>query len=143
MVDYNAGASLTESVKACSDALATLRSLGRTADAEELLNNAAGASYDAIAADTSRTADYKLQQYAQRYTAVMASLATRLTAAADLASSKFKDDAARVFGTKGLAGDPATLTVSMRDARERIAEENDSITLQRLLDDAVLGGDDV
>lgn len=143
MVDYNAGASLTELVKACTDALATLRSLGRTADAEELLNDAAGSSYDAIAADTTRNNDWKVQQYAKRYTAIMSSLATKLTAAANIAATKYKDDAARVFGTKRLPGDPATLTVSMRDARERIAEENDSIRLQRLLDDAALGGDDI
>ena len=143
MPDYNAGAALTESVKACEDALATLQRLGRSADADELLTEAASTSHDAIAADTTRNDEWKLQQYARRYSGTMATLAIKLAAAADIASTKYQDDAARVFGTKGLAGDPATLTVSMRDARERIDAENDSIELQRILDDAALGGDDV
>ena len=143
MPDYNAGAALTESVKACQDALATLQRLGRSADADELLTEAASTSYDAIAADTTRNDEWKLQQYARRYSGTMATLAIKLAAAANIASTKYQDDAARVFGTKGLAGDPATLTVSMRDARERIDAENDSIKLQRILDDAALGGDDV
>ena len=45
-MDYNAGASLTESVTACQTALATLQRLGRSADADELLTEAASTSYD-------------------------------------------------------------------------------------------------
>jgi hypothetical protein len=143
-MDYNAGAGLTESVTACQTALATLKQLGRSADADELLTEAASSSsYDAIAADTTRNDEWKLQKCALAYTNVMSTLARQLTAAAELASTKYKIDAETVFGTRGLPGDPATLTVSRRDAGERIADENDSIKLQRLLDDAILNGDNV
>ncbi len=55
----------------------------------------------------------------------MAALATRLTATADIASTKYKDDAERVFGTRGLPGDPGFLIVSLRDAQDRIEGEYD------------------
>ena len=100
-MDYNAGASLTESVTVCQTALATLQRLGRSADADELLTEAESSTpYAAIAADT-------------------------------------------VFGTRGLLGDPGFLIVSLRDAQDRIEGEYDSIKLQRLLDKAVLNGDDI
>ena len=143
-MDYNAGASLTESVTACQTALATLQRLGRSADADELLTEAeTSAAYTAIDADTTRTHEWKLQKYALAYTNVMSTLARRLTAAADGASTKYKIDAETVFGTRGLPGDPGFLIVSLRDAQDRIEGEYDSIKLQRLLDKAVLNGDDI
>jgi hypothetical protein len=143
-MDYTAGASLTESVTACRDALVTLARMGRSADADELLTEAEqSASYDAIAADTSRTDAWKLQRYAAAYSSVMSTLARKLTSAADSASSKYKIDAETVFGIRGLPGDPGFLIVSLRDAQDRIEGEHDSIKLQRLLDKAVLNGDDI
>jgi hypothetical protein len=143
MVDYNAGLSLTESVTACQAALATLQRLGRTADADGLLTQAeTSTSYTTLDADRDHTDAWKLQRYAVAYSNVMSTLARQLTAAADAASTKYKDDAERVFGTKGLAGDPGFLIVSLRDAQDRVEGEYDSIKLQRLLDKAVLNGDE-
>jgi hypothetical protein len=143
-MDYNAGAPRPVSVAACQTALAALQRLGRAVDADELLTDAASsASYDAINADTTRNDEYKLQQYARQYINVMARLATKLTAAADRASTEYKIDAETVFGVRGLKGDPGFLIVSLRDAQDRIEGEHDSIKLQRLLDKAVLNGDDV
>ena len=144
MLDYNTGASLTQSVTACQTALATLQRLGRSADADELLAEAeSSATYSALAADRDHTDQWKLQQYALAYTTVMSTLARRLTATADLASTKYKLDAETVFGARGLPGDPGFLIVSLRDAQDRIEGEYDSIKLQRLLDKAVLNGDDI
>ena len=143
MLDYNAGASLTESVTACQTALATLQRLGRSADADDLLSQAESTSYSALDADRDHSDQWKLQRYALAYTNVMSTLARRLTATADVASTKYKDDAERVFGTKGLSGDPGFLIVSLRDAQDRIEGEHDSIKLQRLLDKAVLNGDEI
>jgi hypothetical protein len=143
-MDYSAGVSLTESVTACQKALSTLQRLGRSADAADLLTQAESATpYSAIDADTTRTDAWKLQRYAVAYSNVMSTLARQLTAAANAASTKYKDDAERVFGTRGLAGDPGFLIVSLRDAQDRIEGEYDSIKLQRLLDKAVLNGDDL
>ena len=143
-MDYNAGASLTESVTACQTALATLARLGRSADADELLTEAeSSAAYAAIDADTTHNDQWKLQRYAQAYSSTMSTLARQLTATADVASTKYKDDAERVFGTKGLPGDPGILIVSLRDAQDRIEGEYDSITLQRMLAQATRVGDDI
>jgi hypothetical protein len=144
MLDYNAGALLTESVTACQTALTTLQRFGRSADADDLLTQAESSTpYSAIDADTTRTDAWKLQKYAVAYTNVMSTLARQLTAVADLASRKYKIDAETVFGTRGLPGDPGFLIVSLRDAQDPIEGEYDSIKLQRLLDKAVLNGDDI
>lgn len=95
------------------------------------------------AADHAHSDTYKITLYARAYCKVMMDLATELTPTANIASTQYKADAAAVFGTAGLPGDPATLVISRRDAGERVADENDSIKLQRLLDQAVLTGDDV
>jgi hypothetical protein len=138
-MDYNAGASLTESVAACQTALTSLQRLGRSADADELLTEAeSSAPYSTLDADRDHTDAWKLQRYAQTYTNVMSTLARRLTAAATVASTKYQLDAETVFGTRGLPGDPGFLIVSLRDAQDRIEGEYDSIELQRLLDKAVL-----
>lgn len=143
-MDYNAGDSLTQSVAACQAALNTLARLGRSADADDLLTEAeSSAPYSTLDADRDHTDQWKLQKYATAYTNVMSTLARRLTAAADLASTKYKIDAETVFGTRGLPGDPGFLIVSLRDAQDRIEGEYDSIRLQRLLDKAVLNGDEI
>jgi hypothetical protein len=141
-MDYNTGLSLTESVTACQTALATLQRLGRSADADEVITRAESSTpYSAIDADRDHTDAWKLQRNASAYTNVMSTLARKLTATANIANTKYKDDAERVFGTKGLPGDPGFLIVSLRDAQDRIEGEYDSVKLQRLLDKATLNGD--
>ena len=73
---------------------------------------------------------------------MIATLARKLTAAATLAGSKDQDDAARVYGIKGLAGDVASLAISRRDAADRV-ENTDTHRLRDLLATAVRNGDEV
>jgi hypothetical protein len=141
-IDYSGGAALTESVAACSTAFATLQRIGHSADADQVLTEAeSSTSYANIDSDTSRSAEWKLQHYALAYMKVMSTLARKLTATAELASTEYKTDAETVFGVRGLPGDPGFLIVSLRDAQDRIEGEYDPIKLQRLLDKAVLNGD--
>jgi hypothetical protein len=51
----------------------------------------------------------------------------------------------QVFGTAGLAGDPASLSMSARDASERVAQidPSDWRSAQELLDRAEINGDEV
>ena len=51
----------------------------------------------------------------------MTSLASKLAAAANLAGAQDADDAAKVFGVRGIPGDPAALASNRRDAGDRIA----------------------
>lgn len=142
-MDYNAGLSLTESVTACKTALATLKRLGQSDQADGPLTQAASStSYSAIDADTTHNDQWKLQKYAGAYINVMSTLAGQLTTTANTASTSYKLDAETVFGTRGLAGDPAVNVVSLRDAQDRVSIlEYDSTKLQRLLDKASLTGD--
>ncbi|ORV85558.1 hypothetical protein AWC11_01660 [Mycobacterium interjectum] len=145
-IDYSAGAALTESVTACQQALATLQRLGRAADAEPLLTAAAGEIATVTGAtdlDRDHTTEWKITQCARAYSSVMSALAQKLTAAANSAGSQDSDDAARVFGIKGLPGDVASLAISRRDAGDRAAEITDPIERQRLLAQATRTGDDV
>lgn len=106
MADYNAGASLTASVTACTTALQTLQRLGCSEQAEPMLSDAEQTGYGDITDDTTRSDAWKLQRIANRYISGMAILANRLTAAADIASAKYKQDASAVFGTALLPGRP-------------------------------------
>jgi hypothetical protein len=141
--DYMAGQDLTDATTACTTALHTLQMLGVSGAADDALATAEGVSYDSILADASRSQSWKVTAAARQYVNVITELGNDLTSVANIASRQYRADAAAVFGTAGLAGDPATLTISRRDAGERVATEHDSIKLQRLLDQAALNGDDV
>ena len=144
-IDYAAGVPLTEASAACTTALQKLQRLGQSALAEPLLDEAANeiaAVSSPIQADTSRSDSYKQQAQARLYTSVITTLARKLTAAANTAGSQDSDDAARVFGIKGLAGDVASLSISRRDAGDRVADITDPTQRQRLLEQAARTGDD-
>jgi hypothetical protein len=141
--DYNAGQGLTDATTACVSALRTLQQLGRSDDANPALTIAEAVSYDSILSDGSRSDAWKLQASARQYIRVVTTLADDLTGVAGAASNQYRQDASTVFGTEGLAGDPATLTVSRRDAAQRVEDVNDSVLLQRLLAQAAEIGDEV
>jgi hypothetical protein len=141
-IDPNDGTALTQAGTAIRDALASLQRLGQSDRADQLLADAErSTSYDDIANDASRSQDWKTTQAAKRYIAVMASLATKLTATANTAGSQDADDASRVYGVKGLTGDPASLAISRRDAGDRVADITDPQQLRDLLDSSVRQGD--
>jgi hypothetical protein len=121
--DPNDGSTITAAVAAVNAALATLRRVGKNDDAQGLIDAAAAdtaAAYDNITNDPARSDSWKIQQSAIKYLSTMSSLATRLTAAANIASTQDADDQARVFGIKGLDGDPASLQIAHRDAIGRV-----------------------
>lgn len=136
-------ATLAEIEQGCSQSMAALARLGRASDAEDALDTAESTSYDAILSDTSRSQSWITTECARRYISVMTQLGAQLDSLARDAQATYKADAAKVFGIDGLDGDPATLTISLRDAQDRIADEYDTVKLGRLLDQAVLNGDDV
>lgn len=144
MTDYNAGDSLTEAVTTSKEALAALQRLGRSDLADDALTAAeSSTNYTALDDDREHNDQWKQSAYARQYTSVMATLATKLTAVAKTVGSTDQDDAARVYGIKGLPGDVASLTISRRDAGDRIAGINDSNQLRRLLVTATRTGDEV
>lgn len=143
MNDLNSGTSLHEASEAAQSALTTLSRLGRIGDADPLLQEAESKTYDHITGDDSRTTDWKLSTTAQTYTGVMNNLAKRLTAAANIAAQQNSDDSSRVFGTRNLAGDPAALATSRRDAVERASKITDPRERQALLTDAMDNHDPV
>lgn len=145
-MDPNADTSIVASFANIQDAIARLGVIGLSADADAALTKAAddiAAAVTRIEADTSRTIAWRLQQEAREYGRVLASLARSLRNAASKAGSTDADDAARVFGTKGLPGDPASLAMSRRDAADRVADITDPDARQRLLESATRSGDEV
>jgi hypothetical protein len=144
MTDPNEGIALSQAVLAINAAIGQLQRLGRSDTADTLIDAAENVSaYAALDADREHNDDWKRTQYSRKYISVMTSLSRQLTAAATSASTGDQDDAARVFGIKGLPGDVASLAISRRDAGDRVGEVSDAITLQRLLDTAIRNGDDV
>jgi hypothetical protein len=142
MTDYNAGDSLTESVTACQTALATLQRLGQSDLADGPLTDAESSSLgSSLDLDRDHSDEWKLQRYAQTYTNLMATLARRLTAAANTAGKQDVDDASNVFGIAGLPGDVASLSIARRDANDRVADITEPTQRQALLAQAVRNGD--
>ena len=142
--DPNDGTPLTQAAADIQAALTTLQRLGRSDQADTLLTDAEQSnSYDYLDNDTEHNDAWKLQRYAATYTGVMSTLARKLTAAANLAGTQDANDAATVYGVKGLAGDVASLAISRRDAGDRVADITDPARLPALLEQAVRTGDDV
>jgi hypothetical protein len=145
--DPNDGASLTEAVTAINAALASLQRLGSSDKANALLDQAENISvYTLLDADTEHNQDWLRSAYARKYSSVMTSLASKLTAAASAAATQDQDDASRVYGVKGLAGDPAVLAQYRGAAGQRVADI-DLVArpdqLSDLLTNAIRNGDDV
>ena len=134
-MDPNADIRITANSTDIQASLATLRQLGRSADAETLLNQAADNIQPVVAgieADPGRTDQWRRQQEAKAYGRALASLAVSLRRAATTASNTDNDDAARVFGIKGLAGDVASLIIARRDAADRVADITDPVSVWSL-----------
>lgn len=137
MYDLSTGTTVTEASETAKTALTTLSRLGRIDEARPILADAASKTYDHITNDISRTPEWKTGAAAKAYTGVMSNLAKRLTTAANIASTQNSDDSSRVFGVKGLTGDPAALANSRRDAVDRAAKITDPRERQAHLKDAL------
>jgi hypothetical protein len=144
-VDYNAGVELSQALANINASLATLRRLGASDKADAALDNAtAPDTYAALDADTEHNTDWLRTSYARKYISVVTALARTLTRLANTTGGQDQDDAARVFGIKGLPGDVASLGISRRDAATR-AEDIGPDNIKRLtaLTGAARTGDDV
>ena len=146
-LDPNDGTSLSVTLATISTALTRLQRLGLSDKASALLDQAENTNaYAALDADTEHNQDWLRSAYATKYINVMNTLARQLTAAAASGGTQDQDDAARVYGVKGLPGDVASLGISRRDAAERV-EDLDLLSnpgqLGDLLASAVRSGDDV
>src|SRR5688572_23037885 len=119
-----------------SEAMSVLQRAGRGAEAREVVDQlakSAHAAYEQINSDDTRTADYKREALTRHYAGVRDEAARTLSRLAESAQAAERRDAARVFGTDGLAGDAASLMISRRDAADRVASATNSSQLRELL----------
>lgn len=151
MRDLNEGSLIAEAEAQITQAVLRLRRLGRTDFATTTTADAArdsGEAYAAIAADTSRTDEYKWTQYARVYKRIIIGLARTLSAEAKSGEAADQADAAKVYGVVGIPGDAASLAMSRRDAGDRVeqllSEDGDPRrALGELLQRANRSGDEV
>jgi len=143
MTDPYFNTSLAMALQTIDNSVKTLGQLGRGDEAQQIIGDAIR-SYDDIIDDPSRSDAWKRQQSAARYIAVVTSAAGKLSAATNIADTKYADDKSRVFGIKGLQGDYASLQIALRDAVGRVNDMNpaDSPARRQLLASAIDHGDE-
>ena len=134
---------LTDAQRRASDALNHLARLGQGDHAKTVVANAANAvSYDAITGNADLSDAGKQKAAAAKFVSHMSSVAAELEADAQRFGKQHAEDSANTFGIAGLQGDHATLSISRRDAAERVGKITDSTELQRVLAQANRNGDD-
>lgn len=131
------------------EALESMRILaqaGRGDEARRVVQkhaDTASRGYAAISTDVSRSDEFKREEIARIHDDAKTSVASELERLARSAKEKSATDAASLFGTAGLSGDPASLAISRRDAGDRVAGAKDRSELQSILDRANRSGDEV
>ena len=128
------------------EAIQTLVRAGKGQKVREVIEDAnrrADRAYREIRNDRDYSDDAKRRRLAGLYARADANLTDELTRLAGTEASSDRDDAERVFGVKGIPGDPATLIVSRRDAADRVAGVTKSDELRALLVSATRSGDEV
>lgn len=129
-----------------TESMQVLARAGRADDALNVVRRAAdraSRSYDQIISDESRTEDYKATELEAVHASIRDDVARSLEKMARGARESEQRTAAKVFGTTGLSGDPASLAISRRDAADRAASAETSSDLRNLLDRANRIGDEV
>jgi hypothetical protein len=129
-----------------SEAMQMLVRAGRGEEARDVVNRAADsaqAAYRRIRSDDTRTDEFKTEEMKRTYQQVRSEVASKLTRLAQTAQHSERRDAGRVFGTDGVAGDPASLIVSRRDAADRVASVKQASQLRDLLSRATKSGDEI
>lgn len=124
----------------------TLRRHGRADEVDAALTAAeesARAMYSRITSDGTRTVEWQRQQLAQAYRGAVGSLARKLAAAASGASAADRADAAEIFGLTGVPGDLGALSISRRDAADRVQQVTDRDARRAMLAQATRVGDEV
>lgn len=127
------------------EAAKVLAAAGKRADVEALFSRharTAATQYEQIRADDS-TQEAKRWQLAVACTRRRREVDQELAEMASREVRVDRDDAANVFGVKGLEGNAASLTISRRDAADRAAAIQDREELRELLARATRSGDEV
>lgn len=128
------------------DAITAIVRAGKGQEVRELIERAGRAtkaSYDRVKNDTDYTPDARRRRMEEVYQGARQALDQELTSLASRVGYDDRADVARAFGIAGLAGDPASLAISMRDAQDRAAKEESSDGLVDLVRRATRNGDEV
>jgi hypothetical protein len=128
------------------EAMRALVAASRDAEVVELLTDAAEKverSYRAVREDRMLSDEARKWQMAVAFSQTRRTVDQRLSEMASRTVRDDRDDAARVFGVKGLAGDQASLVISRRDAGDRVAQVTERAELRELLRRATRTGDEV
>lgn len=129
-----------------SEAMQALTEAGQAKAVEGVLAREGGAAarvYEDIRSDHTRTEEAKRWMLANAYMGRRTRVEQELSTMASRIVRNDRDDAERVIGTKGLAGDAASLVISRRDAADRVAGVTDVDELRTLLRRATRSGDEV
>jgi hypothetical protein len=125
------------------NALTDLARQGASDQADAILQDVTSSlDWTSIESNADLSDDGKRRALAVKYIALINTLARQLSIAAKAGSTQATDDAANVLGIAGLKGDVASLSISRRDASDRVADITDSVALQRLLERATRNGDE-
>lgn len=128
------------------DSILTLTKAGRRQEVETLIQETtdrAAKTYGPIEANDTLSDKGRFQQLALAYTQYERGVAQKLERLARAVINTDRDDVERVFGVKGLPGDPATLIISRRDAGDRVKDIHNSEELAEELKRATRLGDEV
>lgn len=115
---------------------------GATNHVERVTNEVQGA-YREINADESRTDAWKKEQCQAVYDSAMERLTDELNRRAAKARTRELEDTGSAFGVAGLPGDAASLTISLRDAQDRVAQAKSADELRGMLERANRSSDEV
>ncbi|MFW6776261.1 hypothetical protein ACOACO_18415 [Nocardioides sp. CPCC 205120] len=128
------------------EAIRELARGGKRKRAEEIISEAvdqATRGYDMVRAKDTLSDSGKEYELALIYTRANRKLTETLEREARKVTGTDRDDAERVFGTRGIAGDAASLTISRRDAADRVERVEGREELRALLRQATRSGDEV
>ncbi|WP_137292016.1 hypothetical protein [Nocardioides dongxiaopingii] len=129
-----------------SDNLKKLAAAGKGDKARTLLREEAGRShsrYEAIRRDESLSDQGKQKELAAAYLGMRVRVDREVAQMAARVVTADRDDASNVLGTNGIPGDAASLTISRRDAADRVAAVGTRDELGELLRRATRSGDEV
>jgi hypothetical protein len=133
-------------MSAAGDAMKKLNAAGKRREAREVVQreaDRASGAYRFIRQDASLSEEGKRQQLAVEALRTRRKVEQELTSMARLVLSSDREDVAKVLGTAGVQGDPASLIISRRDASDRVANVTDRAELQELLRQATRSGDEL
>lgn len=128
------------------EAIKALAAAGKGGEVKEYLDaegKKAAGRYAAIRNESMYTDEAKRWQLAVAYVQQRRRIDQELADKASRVIRTDRDDAERVFGVKGLAGDAASLVISRRDAADRVSAVQDRSELRELLRRATRSGDEV